>query len=172
MRRWHGVLRLRHPTTSGRATRATVSLEMSCRVSMRLIATSIVVLHLPCVAVIPSIPERIRTSNLRLRRPTIYPVDLRGHVFLLICFAPSYASSSENRRSGQRSGAEAGNVTRLLSTCHANASQKFAIASPSSLCLNRNQRHVITDWSAASPPSQLPDNRLYNLAYWRAAVVR
>ena len=25
-----------------------------------------------------SIPERIRTSNLRLRRPTLYPVELRG----------------------------------------------------------------------------------------------
>ena len=26
-----------------------------------------------------NIPERIRTSNLRLRRPTLYPVELRGH---------------------------------------------------------------------------------------------
>ncbi len=28
----------------------------------------------------PNTPGRIRTSNLRLRKPTIYPVDLRGRV--------------------------------------------------------------------------------------------
>ena len=27
-----------------------------------------------------SIPERIRTSNLRLRRPTLYPIELRGRM--------------------------------------------------------------------------------------------
>ena len=29
----------------------------------------------------PNIPERIRTSNLRLRRPTLYPIELRGQHF-------------------------------------------------------------------------------------------
>lgn len=32
-----------------------------------------------------SIPGRIRTSNLRLRKPTIYPVDLRGHASVDSC---------------------------------------------------------------------------------------
>jgi len=32
-----------------------------------------------------SIPERIRTSNLRLRRPTLYPIELRGQMRLTPC---------------------------------------------------------------------------------------
>jgi hypothetical protein len=41
-------------------------------------------------------PGRIRTSNLRLRKPTIYPVDLRGRLALLIIFYETPGTISMN----------------------------------------------------------------------------
>ena len=64
-------------------------------------------------------PGRIRTSNLRLRKPTIYPVDLRGRLALLIIYSATPGSISMNRPSiaveGQRVGRS---VLRSARTCH------------------------------------------------------
>ena len=59
---------------------------------------------------LPSIPQSLsspnirvgtRTQNLRLRRPTLYPIELRGHALVQSYRAGIFASTSRKTRAGE-----------------------------------------------------------------------